>query len=90
MPQIQQNSTTQVAPPDCFATLPMTMRTAALSALSLCLAACAAVQPGASVIPAPAADWRAVATADDRERLRDWREAFARRSRRRAPRAMGR
>ena len=54
----------------------MTMRTAALSALGLCLAACAATRPATSVSPAPAADWRSVATADDRERLRDWRAAF--------------
>lgn len=52
------------------------MKTAALLALSLCLAACSAMQPGGAVIPAPARDWRAVATIDDRERLRDWRDAF--------------
>jgi len=43
--------------------------------LSLTLSACSALQQPAA-IPAPAADWRAVATQDDRERLRDWRSAF--------------
>ncbi|HUE78966.1 MAG TPA: DUF4893 domain-containing protein [Sphingomicrobium sp.] len=34
------------------------------------------VRLGGTVIPAPASDWRLVATLDDRERLRDWRDAF--------------
>ena len=42
----------------------------------LSLAGCVLVQPAESVIPAPARDWRAVATSGDRERLRDWRTAF--------------
>lgn len=52
------------------------MRTAALLALSLCVTACAELRPTPAVIPAPASDWRQIATADDRERLRDWRDAF--------------
>lgn len=43
-------------------------------ALLLCLAI-AACAPKA-VVTADTADWRAVATSADRERLRDWREAF--------------
>ena len=48
----------------------------ALLALSLCLPACSAMRPGAAVIEAPTRDWRAIATQSDRERLRDWRDAF--------------
>jgi hypothetical protein len=62
-------------------------RAFAILALSLCLPACAAMRPSASVIPAPVRDWRAVATTDDRERLRDWRDAFV--SGLRAARAAG-
>ena len=43
---------------------------------SLALAACAATPPSGSVIERPPRDWRLVATADDRDRLRDWRDAF--------------
>ncbi len=45
--------------------------------LALGLAACAGLRPDASVIPSPLSDWRSSATSDDRERLRDWRVAFA-------------
>jgi hypothetical protein len=48
----------------------------ALLTFGLSLAACSTMQPSASVIPAPARDWRMVATSDDRERLREWRDAF--------------
>ncbi|HEU5285242.1 MAG TPA: DUF4893 domain-containing protein, partial [Sphingomicrobium sp.] len=51
-------------------------RAFALLALGLCLAACSAMRPSGAVIDAPTRDWRAVATNDDRERLRDWRGAF--------------
>jgi hypothetical protein len=54
----------------------MTMRTPSLLTLCLGLAACAELRPSPSVVPAPAGDWRQIATADDRERLRDWRDAF--------------
>lgn len=40
------------------------------------LSSCAELRPSPGVIPAPASDWRTIATADDRERLRDWRDAF--------------
>jgi hypothetical protein len=43
---------------------------------SLLLAACAAMPPAGSVIERPPRDWRLVATPDDRDRLRDWRDAF--------------
>ena len=45
-------------------------------ALTLTLSACSAVSPGGSVIESPSRDWHAIATTDDRERLRDWRSAF--------------
>ena len=51
-------------------------RALALLALTPCLAACSAFQPSSAVIDAPSRDWRAIATVDDRERLRDWRDAF--------------
>jgi len=62
-------------------------RAFALLAFGLCLSACSAMRPGGAVIESPARDWRAVATADDRERLRDWRDAFV--SGLRAARAAG-
>ena len=46
----------------------------ALGALSL--SACAALPSSGSSPIAPSSDWRAVATASDRQRLRDWRTAF--------------
>ena len=52
------------------------IRAFALLALCLCLSACSTFQQSGAVINAPTRDWRAVATADDRERLRDWRDAF--------------
>ena len=58
-----------------------------LLALGLCLAACAELHSSPGVIPASASDWREVATSDDRERLRDWRDAFV--SALRAARAAG-
>jgi uncharacterized protein DUF4893 len=42
----------------------------------LALPGCAAIQPSGAVIGAPVRDWRMVATADDRERLREWRDSF--------------
>lgn len=44
--------------------------------MALGLAACSAMRPSGSVIESPGRDWRAVATIDDRARLRDWRDAF--------------
>ena len=40
------------------------------------LSACATAPQSGAVIERPVRDWRAVATADDRGRLRDWRSAF--------------
>ena len=51
------------------------MRVPFLLAL-LSLSACAAVPSSAPVMNRTARDWRLVATATDRERLRDWRNAF--------------
>lgn len=52
------------------------MRTilAALSVLGL--AACSAIPKEKPTFAAPSTDWRAVATSDDRARLREWRTAF--------------
>ena len=44
--------------------------------LGLTVSACSAMSPGGSVIESPVRDWRAIATPDDRGRLRDWRSAF--------------
>ena len=52
------------------------MRKLIVLLLAIGLASCAAMQPATSVIPKPATDWRSEATADDRERLRDWRDSF--------------
>ena len=52
----------------------MTRFLAAIATLGL--AACAAVPRDTPSFTAPSADWRAVATASDRGRLRDWRTAF--------------
>ena len=51
------------------------MRTIA-SFLLLLVAGCASAQQSGAVIERAPRDWRLVATADDRDRLRDWRDAF--------------
>jgi hypothetical protein len=43
--------------------------------LAFALAGCSMMQPSTAVVQ-PASDWRAVATKEDRARLRDWRTAF--------------
>jgi hypothetical protein len=43
---------------------------------ALLLAACATAPESGTVIDRAPRDWRAVATSNDRERLRDWRDAF--------------
>ena len=48
----------------------------AIAAAALALGACAALQPTGEVIAQPTRNWRAVATLDDRERLREWRRTF--------------
>lgn len=40
------------------------------------LSACSTLPPSDQVIDRSPRDWRLVATADDRDRLRDWRDAF--------------
>jgi hypothetical protein len=54
----------------------MTMKSL-LAALSLSvLSACAVMRAPTQVISQPTRDWHAVATQDDRARLRDWRSSF--------------
>ena len=43
--------------------------------LAFALAGCSMMQPSTAVVQ-PASNWRAVATKQDRDRLRDWRTAF--------------
>jgi len=45
-------------------------------ALGLTFSACSAMFPSSSVIQSPVRDWRQIATSDDRNRLRDWRDSF--------------
>ena len=51
------------------------MRSSSIIVLAL-LSACSAVPQGGPVIRQAPRDWRLVATAEDRDRLRDWRAAF--------------
>lgn len=44
----------------------------------LALAGCATIRQQPAMVPQPTNDWRAVATSDDRERLREWRSSFTR------------
>jgi hypothetical protein len=53
------------------------MKVPSFLALTL-LAACAPKEPGPVAAVAASADWRNVATASDRERLRNWRDAWVR------------
>ena len=46
------------------------------SLVLVALAGCASAQQSGAVIERAPRDWRLVATADDRDRLRDWRDAF--------------
>jgi len=52
------------------------IRAALLLVVGLFLPACSALPPTGTVIPSATRDWRAIATEDDRARLRDWRDAF--------------
>ena len=45
-------------------------------AILFVLSGCAAVAQTSGMMPNPSRDWRQVATANDRERLRDWRATF--------------
>ncbi|MEO6360253.1 MAG: DUF4893 domain-containing protein [Sphingomicrobium sp.] len=53
------------------------MRILLLLALVL-LPACAAIAPKSRIIEQPTVNWRAAATSQDRERLREWRSTFTR------------
>ncbi len=53
-----------------------TMRQLTILVAGLALSSCGVMRPATSVIPLAVSDWRSVATTDDRERLRDWRDAF--------------
>jgi hypothetical protein len=56
----------------------MSMRTLLVFGLLLAtLSACAAIRGPMQVINDSPRDWRAVATQDDRQRLRDWRDSFS-------------
>ena len=46
-----------------------------LAALLFATSGCSMMQPSTAVVQ-PARDWRTVATQQDRDRLRDWRDAF--------------
>ena len=48
-----------------------------LAAMLLTLPACTMMRPAGAVITNPTRDWRGVVTTPDRERLREWRTAFA-------------
>jgi hypothetical protein len=52
-------------------------RPLALAIILLALPACTMVRPAGGVITNPSRDWRSVVTTADRERLREWRTAFA-------------
>ena len=52
------------------------MKKLAIFAAALALSSCGVMRPATGVIPETVSDWRTVATTDDRERLRDWRDAF--------------
>ena len=52
------------------------MRTAFLFSIVLALTGCATLEQPTRMVAQATRDWRQVATATDRERLREWREAF--------------
>lgn len=52
------------------------MRILLLPLLAAAVSSCDGLRPATSAIPSAPNDWRATVTADDRERLRDWRDAF--------------
>ena len=52
------------------------MRPLILLSLAVVLAGCGTVRQSAGMLPQWSNDWRQVATANDRKRLRDWRKAF--------------
>jgi hypothetical protein len=52
------------------------MRSAVLLTLLLLLSSCAVIEQPQGMVSQWSRDWRAVATTDDRARLRDWRDTF--------------
>jgi hypothetical protein len=48
----------------------------AVSLLLLACSGCSMMQPSTEIVETPSSDWRAIATDDDRTRLRGWRDAF--------------
>jgi hypothetical protein len=52
------------------------MRRFALLGLILAAPACTLVQQSSGMLPRQTRDWREIVTADDRARLRDWRDTF--------------
>lgn len=53
------------------------MRRFVLLVLILTAPACTLVQQSSGMLPRQTSEWREIATADDRARLRDWRDTFA-------------
>ena len=54
------------------------MRSAFILGFAVAVTGCTMLRQPPAMIPQPTSDWRSVATADDRARLRDWRSAFVR------------
>ncbi|MEO7563707.1 MAG: DUF4893 domain-containing protein [Sphingomicrobium sp.] len=52
------------------------MRKALILGIVVAVAGCTTLRQPSAMIPQATADWRSVATADDRARLHDWRPAF--------------
>ena len=64
-----------VAPGDCFATVPMTMRFLS-GFLFFALAGCQVIEQPAGLIPRYTTAYKEVMSENDRVRLRDWRKTF--------------
>jgi hypothetical protein len=54
----------------------MTMRSPILLAFALACSSCSVIEQPSGMIPRWTTEWKDVVTADDRERLRDWRSTF--------------
>lgn len=54
----------------------MTMRSPILLAFALACSSCSVIEQPSGMIPRWTTQWKDVVTADDRERLRDWRSTF--------------
>ena len=73
--RVRQWRANPVARLDCIATLPGPMKLSAILTCLLLTTACAG--PRLTASSELNSSWRAIATSDDRERLREWRAAFA-------------